>query len=444
MPPADVTLYQRLDKDSRPYAGSGTTEDPYVFLCTANCTMTREFLELLLGLGVEEGATPPPDQVLYSPFAAVFEVREGDSNYGELITSFRLDGTQLTAGFDQLEQLEDGETLESVADIFDAPRPDAPDEATPSPTREPDNYNDMGYTREELQDLIAEKRQEIKDLQLEVKQAELDLKKSQLALENSTVRSTIDGVVRTLTDVTTATQNGTPFLVVSGEGQFFVRATLSESLLGSVAVGDTVDVMCYDNGMSYTAQISTISTYPVENANGSYGGTGNPNSSQYEFTAVIDQPEGLTNGMYLEVTLHVQGEASADALYLWKAYIREDEGGSYVMKAGVDNRLVKQYLELGATIYSGEYVEVKSGLTAEDYIAFPYGTDVQEGVRAVVEGTEDPPHPEEDGSENIAVGSSQEEDNLEEDTSSALAPDGPVLYDEGAVADANGAAAFTF
>ena len=148
VPPADVTLYQRLDKDSRPYAGSGTTEDPYVFLCTANCTMTREFLELLLGLGVEEGATPPPDQVLYSPFAAVFEVREGDSNYGELITSFQLDGTQLTAGFDQLEQLEDGETLESVADIFDAPRPDAPDEATPSPTREPDNYNDMGYTRE--------------------------------------------------------------------------------------------------------------------------------------------------------------------------------------------------------------------------------------------------------------------------------------------------------
>ena len=101
-------------------------------------------------------------------------------------------------------------------------------------------------------------------------------------------------------------------------------------------------------------------------------------------------------------------------------------------------------MELGATIYSGEYVEVKSGLTAEDYIAFPYGTDVQEGVRAVVEGTEDPPHPEEDGSENIAVGSSQEEDNLEEDTSSALAPDGPVLYDAGAVADANGAAASTF
>lgn len=28
------------------------------------------------------------------------------------------------------------------------------------------------------------------------------------------------------------------------------------------------------------------------------------------------------------------------------------------MKSGIDNRLYKQYLELGATIYSGNYVEI--------------------------------------------------------------------------------------
>ena len=311
--PADVNLYQRLDGDSTPYKGSGTTEDPYVFLCTENCTMTREFLEKLLGVGVEEGATPAPGETLYSPFAAVFEVREGDSNYGELLYSFQLDGTQFTGSFDQLEEVETGDTLETVAEAFEAPAAQRSSTPTPQPTREPDNYNDMGYTKEELQDLIAEKRQEIKDLQLKVKQAQLDLEKAQLALENSTVRSTIDGVVRTLTDVETASQNNAPFLVVSGEGQFFVRATLSESLLGSVQAGDPVDVMCYDNGMGYTAQIVSISSYPVEGDGAYYGGSGNPNSSQYEFTAAIDQPEGLQNGMYLEVTLNVQGGASADA-----------------------------------------------------------------------------------------------------------------------------------
>ena len=151
--------------------------------------------------------------------------------------------------------------------------------------------------------------------------------------------------------------------------------------------------MSYENGMSYTATISEISTYPLEGSY--YNGTGNPNSSTYEFTAVVDNPEGLSNGMYLDITLSTSGnvsvDGSSDALYLDKAYIREDEGGSYVMKSGIDNRLYKQYLELGATIYSGNYVEIISGLTVDDYIAFPYGTDVKEGVRVVVEGTGEPP-----------------------------------------------------
>ena len=75
--------------------------------------------------------------------------------------------------------------------------------------------------------------------------------------------------------------------------------------------------------------------------------------------------------MYLELTLNLAGDTDASAFYLYKPYIREDEGGSYVMKVGPDNRLYKQYLSLGKSIYSGEYVEVKGGLTQEDYIAFP-------------------------------------------------------------------------
>ena len=83
------------------------------------------------------------------------------------------------------------------------------------------------------------------------------------------------------------------------------------------------------------------------------------------------------------------------------------------MKAGIDNRLYKQYLEVGASIYNGEYVEVKSGLTMNDYIAFPYGPDVKEGVRAVVEGTGEPPIPEEDSSTVSSVESGTEGDGTQ-------------------------------
>src|SRR5699024_9584745 len=136
-------------------------------------------------------------------------------------------------------------------------------------------------------------------------------------------------------------------LVVSGQGQYTITGSISESLLTSVHVGDMVTAMSYENGMSYNATISEISQYPLDSNSGMYYGTGNPNSSQYEFTAVVENPEGLTNGMYLDITLNVTSSADTDALYLDNAYIREDEGGSYVMKAGRDNRLVKQYLELG-------------------------------------------------------------------------------------------------
>src|SRR5699024_125292 len=153
------------------------------------------------------------------------------------------------------------------------------------------DYDEMGYTKEELQKLIQDQRQKIKDLELKVKQAELDLEKSKVALENSTVRSTVDGVVRTLLDADTAAANSQPLLVVAGQGQFTIKGTISESLLTSIHVGDVVSAMSYENGMSYTATISEISTYPLEGSY--YNGTGNPNSSTYEFTAVVDNPEGL-------------------------------------------------------------------------------------------------------------------------------------------------------
>ena len=284
-------------------------------------------------------------------------------------------------------------TLESVAKAFDVT---STSQTTPTPDTD---YDDMGYTKDELTKLIKQKRQEIKELQLKVKQAELDLKKSQLALDNSTVRSTIDGVVRTLTDEQSATSNGTPFLVVSGQGQYTIKGSISESLLTSIQVGDPISAMSYDNGMTYTGTITEISQYPLDaGSGGMYGGSGNPNSSQYEFTAVVDQPDGLSNGMYLEITLSTQNQANTEALYLQKAYIREDESGSYVMKVGVDNRLYKQYLELGTSIYGGEYIEIKRGLTMDDYIAFPYGANVEEGVRAVMAGTGEPPIPEGEGS----------------------------------------------
>ncbi|MCH5353700.1 MAG: biotin/lipoyl-binding protein [Acutalibacter sp.] len=404
VPPSDVTAYSRLDLNSVPYAGSGTTEDPYVFLCTPDCVMTTEFLHWLLGTYQSDGSdgnnpdydgdydgdgnwdeptpepTARPGSHLVSPFAALFEVRDGNSNYGQLISAFKLDGTQLSANFQPEDAIPGYGSLDSIEHMFGA-----------SPSPSPNNYNHMGYTAAELKQLIADKKEEIQRLQTAKKQAQLDLRVADSKLKNSTVLSTVDGTVRTLIDLETATAENRPFLVVSGDSTYYVSGALSEGVLGVVQVGDPITVTDYWNGGTYTAEIVSIADYPLEeDSNLYYYGTGNPNSSSYEFTAVVDGGEGLQNGQYVDISLDLQNNSIANALYVQNAYIREDAAGSYVMIADRNNRLMKQYVQTGRSLY-GYSMEIKSGLTIDDFIAFPYGTDVEEGVRVRLQGTEDEP-----------------------------------------------------
>ncbi len=490
IPTPDVGVYSQLDLDSIPYKGTGTTDDPYVFLCKNGYALTPAFFRHMLGLDNATTPTPEPtaqptpeptpeepdatedpgsqmewtaegedvgemekedeaggetvtdpDQVgengfaqespepgtkLVSPFAAVFEVREQNSNYGNLVSSLKIDGTNYSAAL-TLNGLFNGMTAgEIVAGGTVEPQPKGAT-PTPKPTNTPkpsatpsNNYNDMGYTSAELNQMIKEKRREITNFQHDLKQANLDLEKAKRALENSTVLSTMDGQVTSLVDLDTALAENKPLLVVSGEQQYYVSGTISEAWLGSVNVGDTITVNSWMTGQTYSAQIVSISDYPAEQEGGYFGGESNPNSSSYEFTGVIQNPDDSLTANdynYVDITMDVQDTTSAEGLYLQRPYLREDDSGYYVMKAGKNNRLVKQYVLVGKAIWGGQNMEIKSGLTYDDFVAFPYGPDVREGVRVVLEGTEgEKPWP----------------DGLEEDpVSSGLLEDGAMLPEDG-------------
>lgn len=472
-PTPDVGVYSELTVDSIPYQGSGTTEDPYVFLCKDGFRLTPDFLRLLFGLGAsaeptptpdipdtpdtsepstegdpddssdpetpppgDEGTPQPPESHLTSPFAAVFEVREHDSNYGKLLSSLSLDGTGLS-GTVSLPGLLNGVTAaadvaaDAVSDVINMPAvTKAAATPKPSATPEPDNYNHMNYTKDVLNQLIKEKKRDITNLQHDLKQAQLDLDQANRALENSTVLSTVDGQVRTLIDIDTASAESRPFMVVSGAQQYYVNGNLNETMLGSVDIGDEVTVNSWMNGMTYTAQIVSISDYPTEGSYYYYDS--NPNSSSYEFTSVIlDADDTIQNGTYVDITMNVKDSAGTNAFYLDRMYIREDDSGYYVMKAGKDNRLLKSYITVGKSIWGGQYLEIKSGVTQEEFIAFPYGPDVKAGVRTILQETKEPPYPE-DGPEDGA--DSQDSSGFEDGLNGPDGGEGPIITAEGGVA----------
>ena len=78
------------------------------------------------------------------------------------------------------------------------------------------------------------------------------------------------------------------------------------------------------------------------------------------------------------------GTANDNAIYIQKAYIRTEDKMNYVyIRDKKTKRLKKQYVKVGKTM-NGQYMEIISGLTDEDNIAFPYGKNLREGVKTKI------------------------------------------------------------
>lgn len=411
VPAATATLYDEVTADAQAFAGTGTTEDPFRFLCTAEYQITPAFMRQLLGIDPYTPDLNNPSVTTTVPFAAQFEVHEENSNFGEVLNLFVLDGTMTPKGTETpapeltptpvpTPDVSAASTKRSALPVTGNPSFYGPDLTAKQLSSENNNsgsgsdYADQKYTAEELKALIADKKQEIADLELAGKRGKIDYERAKLALENSKVISTVDGIVKTLIPQEEAAANATAFLVVTGENTFYLNGTLNEAQLGTVNIGDAVTAMDYSTGMNYDCTIVSIDDYPVDSQNGGYyGGSVNPNTSNYAFQATINGAEGFGEYTYLEITFSNAPVVDSSTLYIDKMYVRDDNGGSYVMKRNSENRLEKAYIHTGKILY-GSYVEIKSGLTMEDYVAFPYGQDVHEGVRVVLQGSEDGSFPE--------------------------------------------------
>ena len=108
------------------------------------------------------------------------------------------------------------------------------------------------------------------------------------------------------------------------------------------------------------------------------------NLSYYPYKVFIDQSVDLQEGYY--VSLRYQSEAQqTGTMYLENAFIRTENGESYVYVRGEDGLLEKRVIRTGDSS-DGYMTPVLSGLSQTDYIAFPYGKAVVEGA-PVVEGT---------------------------------------------------------
>ena len=240
--------------------------------------------------------------------------------------------------------------------------------------------DDNGYTAEELKAAISDKEDDIAQAKEDLHEAQISYKEAK-----AEVKAKLAGTVTTAYSKGTLPTDGSAAIVVKAADGMYVKTSISEMELDSVKVGGTIKCVSSDTGDEYTAEVKEISDFPTaDSSNG--GDVSNPNSSYYPIVAFIKAADGLSPGGSVEVSYSSKsmGTANENAVYLQKAYIRTEDKKSYVyLRDKKTKRLKKQYITVGKTM-NGQYIEIVSGVTEDDNIAFPYGKNLREGVKTKI------------------------------------------------------------
>ena len=94
---------------------------------------------------------------------------------------------------------------------------------------------------------------------------------------------------------------------------------------------------------------------------------------------ITDDTVQVSVGDWVDIQLEQQAQ-STDGIVLSKAFVRTEDGVSYVYKD--DNGVLKkQIVKVKENVNGGAYVLVSGGLSMDDKIAFPYSKSIKEGMK---------------------------------------------------------------
>ncbi|MDR3891121.1 MAG: hypothetical protein Q3Y17_00660 [Blautia sp.] len=375
----DITLEtlpgQKIE-NAVPYKGTGTKEDPYYYLCKKDVKIQGAFLNMTAGYGFS-------DVKEKEPVYCILEVRDKDEEAGFLIAALCIDGSKIT------QKVEPQTWYLTHLGTYTEEEPPIPDEENPDGDMDgeefPDEWDFMeeipqddiidGYTKDELEKAITGKKKEIKTAELDIRGSDLKIKNVEKKLEDQTVESILNGVVKKVGDPSKGEVDGEAFLVVESSEGSYVKGLADEYQLQQLQPGSVLTGFTYESGLPIEAEIKEISNFPSSGNMYGYG----REVSYYPFTAYIKNSDGLKNmeGVNLELPAETENPAG---LYISKEFVRNKDGKDFVYVENKAHQLEKRTVQVGKNFY-GSMLEIKSGLTEEDNIAFPYGKKVKEGVK---------------------------------------------------------------
>ncbi len=235
---------------------------------------------------------------------------------------------------------------------------------------------------------IMEKQTNIAQAQYDLKVADSEIAALNAAVKNSTVRSPIAGTVESVEDPSAMSDPTAAFITITPEGDFRIKGTFSEQNMGDIYEGLRMLVRSrIDEDKTWTGTVTAIETTQEEDSSQMYYGMDSSDSaSKYAFYVTLDSKEDLMLGQH--VTLEQLQEEQMEGLVLSTGYLAAEEDGSIYIYAVSEpgGRLEKRLVEIGEVYPEADMVQILSGISEEDYVAWPDNDDCQEGAATSAAG----------------------------------------------------------
>ena len=243
----------------------------------------------------------------------------------------------------------------------------------------------LGYTLE-IQGLQAD----VKETQYTIGVKEKALKALEAALADTQVKSDVAGRVTSINSSGEVGEDGSekPFITIVEVGNLRVKGVINEMNRGALNEGDAVTIRSRtDETRTWKGTIQSIDWENAEqgsrNEYSYYEGGSDEmtTSSRYPFYVSVDEPDGLIIGQHVYIEPGEAVNAWSDQLMLPASFINDADDAPWVWAVNGRDKLEKREITLGDYDEMTDEYAILTGLTADDYVAFP-DESLQPGMKA--------------------------------------------------------------
>ena len=243
-----------------------------------------------------------------------------------------------------------------------------------------------GGDKVEIQARINDASFAIRQAQNTIKATQTEIDQLNKQIENSTVLSTIDGIIKEVNKDggTDESGNQKPLVSITQTTDFRVKGSISE--MGTISEGTSVIVRSRVNeDQIYKGTVTKVETDPQSNSNNNfYGADSSESASKYPFYVSLDNNKDLMLGQHVYIEADNGQSTKIKGIWLDASFIVSDDNGNSYVWVSEKGKLKKRKVELGKTDEETYTTKIKSGLSVDDYIAWA-DDSYSEGMKTTTE-----------------------------------------------------------